>query len=185
MKIYLDEISENGLMLNFSGNEDILSSALTEIHTAQGVAIDPHLKGYLRIIKSGKNAIVTGEVSGAIELQCSRCLEQYSIEKTMELSIVVKTRDPLRREAQDHDEGEDVFLIDGVEFDPGVVIVQELILEVPMKPLCNEDCPGLCSKCGQLKASGYCSCPEEEITDSRWAELAKLKNQLKSPKDEV
>jgi uncharacterized protein len=185
MKINLEEIPEDGLLLKFSGNEDILSPALADVPKEEGLTIDPRVKGSLRIFKRGKDAVVTGEISGIIGLQCSRCLEQYTIEKSLELSLVVKMRDPERREAQDHEVGEDVFLIEGPEFDPGAAIVQEMILDVPMKPLCKEDCPGLCPKCGRLKAPGHCACPEEEISDSRWAKLAALKDRLGGPKGDV
>jgi uncharacterized protein len=185
MKINLEQIPEDGLLLNFSGNEDILSPALAEMPKEQGLSIDPRVKGNIRIFKSGKDAVVTGEISGVIGLQCSRCLEQYAIEKSLELNLVVKMGDAERREGQDHEVGEDVFLIEGPEFDPGVVILQELILDVPMKPLCREDCPGLCPKCGQLKAPGRCACQEEEISDSRWAKLAVLKDRLSGPKEDV
>jgi uncharacterized protein len=55
-----------------------------------------------------------------------------------------------------------------------------LILEMPMRFLCSEDCPGLCPKCGKPKRDGSCNCSEKEI-DPRWAKLAKLRDSF--PKD--
>jgi uncharacterized protein len=47
-------------------------------------------------------------------------------------------------------------------------------MAVPMKALCDEDCAGLCQKCGQNLNQGKCDCPAEEI-DPRWAKLNELK----------
>jgi uncharacterized protein len=49
---------------------------------------------------------------------------------------------------------------------------------MPMKPLCKEDCAGLCTVCGKDLNQGKCVCTQEE-TDPRWAELLKLKNSNK------
>jgi uncharacterized protein len=55
--------------------------------------------------------------------------------------------------------------------------LQELLLEVPMKPLCREDCAGLCPRCGALLGSDHCTCTAESAGDSRWAALARLKKE--------
>jgi uncharacterized protein len=49
---------------------------------------------------------------------------------------------------------------------------------MPMKPLCKEDCAGLCATCGKDLNKVKCKCTQEEI-DPRWAELLKLKNSNK------
>ena len=48
-----------------------------------------------------------------------------------------------------------------------------IILAFPMRLLCDEDCPGLCPKCGKPKREGECGCPTREI-DPRLAVLATL-----------
>jgi uncharacterized protein len=57
-------------------------------------------------------------------------------------------------------------------------IRQYIITAMPMKPLCKEDCAGLCATCGKDLNKVKCSCTQEEI-DPRWAELLKLKNSNK------
>jgi len=51
------------------------------------------------------------------------------------------------------------------------------ILSIPMKKLCNEDCKGLCYKCGKNLNNGSCDCESAEI-DSRWKPLLELKNKV-------
>jgi uncharacterized protein len=56
-------------------------------------------------------------------------------------------------------------------------IRQYALMAIPMKPLCNKDCAGLCQKCGQNLNQGKCNCPAEEI-DPRWSKLAGLRHSL-------
>jgi uncharacterized protein len=52
-----------------------------------------------------------------------------------------------------------------------------LILAVPMKKLCKEDCKGLCYKCGTDLNKSSCDCKQDEI-DDRWSKLLELKNKF-------
>lgn len=54
-----------------------------------------------------------------------------------------------------------------------------LILAVPMKKLCSEDCKGLCYKCGKNLNEGDCAC-DKNVPDARWLPLMDLKNKLKT-----
>src|SRR5215210_5657637 len=60
-----------------------------------------------------------------------------------------------------------------LETDP--ILIEQLQLNIPMKPLCREDCQGLCPVCGADKNTGACSCAESS-PDPRWAALAALKS---------
>jgi uncharacterized protein len=58
------------------------------------------------------------------------------------------------------------------------VIVQEILLSLPMKALCREDCPGLCPQCGAMKDSAECRCSNQDRIDPRWAALEDLKKRI-------
>ncbi len=58
--------------------------------------------------------------------------------------------------------------------------MEQLELNIPMKPLCRPDCKGLCPTCGADRNETACSC-EEPTADSRWAALAALKSRLEAP----
>ncbi len=62
-----------------------------------------------------------------------------------------------------------------LETDP--LLLEQLQLNVPMKPLCRPDCQGLCPTCGADRNEDACSC-EERSADPRWAALAALKSRL-------
>lgn len=56
-------------------------------------------------------------------------------------------------------------------------VSQQIYLEIPEKVLCNDDCKGLCPRCGADLNSGACPCPPEG--DTRWAELSQFVRQEK------
>ena len=64
-------------------------------------------------------------------------------------------------------------VIEDGKLDLDEAIREELLLSFPMRILCQEDCPGLCPKCGKPKRLGDCGCPTWE-PDPRLAVLKQL-----------
>ena len=63
----------------------------------------------------------------------------------------------------------------GDRLDLGEVVREQVLLGLPLKPLCREDCQGLCPRCGKNRNAGPCGCtPEEEEGDPRLEPLRKL-----------
>ena len=60
------------------------------------------------------------------------------------------------------------------QIDLDEVLREQFYLALPMKPLCREDCAGLCPQCGTNRNTGTCSC-ETEPEDPRLAPLRRLK----------
>lgn len=100
--------------------------------------------------------LVQGKISLQLGLSCSRCLQEI----TEPLSL-----DFIEEFSQ---EGEEVI---GDTLDITAGIVENILLEIPQKPLCSEDCKGLCPRCGQDQNRGTCHCQRESI-DPRLAGLA-------------
>lgn len=178
MKIRFEDIPEEGLILNLSGQEDTLCHALESIPPTEGLDISPRVEGHVQILVSGEDYFLLGTINGVMRLQCSRCLADFSMQKRIDLNVVVRRRAEKLSEKESDEPEEDLIYIDGPEIDLADIIVQELLLEAPMKPLCREDCPGLCSRCGALKGSAECICPQETSADPRWDVIARLKKGL-------
>lgn len=110
-----------------------------------------------------------------IESSCSRCLKDF--EETLGLKLdyeIVSTE-----EAEEMDEEEDILVVDHDVMDLEEVIIEELIMKAPMKPLCKEDCKGICNTCGQNLEKGNCNCqPREKEDETIDPRLAKLKGLL-------
>ncbi|WP_077367386.1 YceD family protein [Anaerosalibacter sp. Marseille-P3206] len=115
---------------------------------------------------------LSGYVNYEYTESCARCLKQFTQEVKGVLSgrLIEKTND------YDEDEiDEDVINYEGEILDLTEHIMNAIVLSLPMKSLCSEDCKGLCPKCGKDLNKGKCDCTIEEI-DPR---LAKLKDLFK------
>jgi uncharacterized protein len=181
MRIRIDAIPESGTQLSFSGSEDIISEFLEAVPPPEGVGIDPRVKGTLLIVNQGAKVRVAGSIQAMLQLQCSRCLTDFSMQKTFPVELVLAWGDEAAQLQEDSEESDEntIFLAEPV-LDVSELIVQEILLDIPMKPLCSEDCPGLCPRCGALKGSPECTCPSEEAADPRWSALTRLKKDVLS-----
>ncbi|HEY6146875.1 MAG TPA: DUF177 domain-containing protein, partial [Thermoanaerobaculia bacterium] len=82
------------------------------------------------------------------------------------------TGEPAERELDKDDL--DVYFYDEPEVSVAPIVEERIQMAVPMKPLCREDCLGLCPTCGKDLNQGPCNCRDEAI-DPRWEALSKLK----------
>ena len=103
---------------------------------------------------------------------CARCLEPVSGDFVARLERTVAAEGTLSEEQLEENVDEYV-VIEGGMLDLDEVIREELLLSFPMRFLCEEDCPGLCPKCGKPKRLGDCGCPTFE-PDPRLAVLKTL-----------
>jgi uncharacterized protein len=103
---------------------------------------------------------LVGQVTTTLELTCSRCLEQFQTQAAESFDVVFL---PHREDAGDTDlkiEDDDLtttYYRDHV-IDLGQIMQEQFYLAVPMKPLCREDCRGLCANCGTNLNNGSCGC---------------------------
>lgn len=105
-------------------------------------------------------------VKFSLDLVCDRCLEPFVRDEDLsfEHTLVQKL---------DSDQDEDYILCPGGVLDLGELVRTDVLLELPTKVLCSEDCKGLCEQCGQNLNFGSCKCEKKEI-DPRLAVLGQL-----------
>jgi len=113
----------------------------------------------LEIYNTRDSFVVKGTLEAELILSCSRCLKKYSSPIKLDIS-----EDVMKSEMEDEEE---LYLDD--------IIVDNIILSLPMKPLCSEDCKGICPECGQNLNEGECDC-EVETVDPRLAKLKEFYN---------
>ena len=104
---------------------------------------------------------------------CARCLSEVSGVYSMPFERTVVTEGTLTEEQEEDNVDEYVILQNGM-LDIDDSVREALILTFPMRLLCDEDCLGLCPKCGKPRREGECGCTTKEV-DPRWAVLASLK----------
>lgn len=134
-----------------------------------GAAFLEPVKVDLVVRNTGKLYVAHGELHTCISLLCSRCLEQlvFPIDTILDFSIVEADQ------AEEQGVSEDVFILDQDEVDLQPLIEEILIMEIPLIPLCNPDCSGLCPVCGINRNTGSCDCGRDNI-DPRWEKLKNL-----------
>ena len=118
---------------------------------------------------------IAGRVDTTLELACSRCLEGFRVpvRAPFDLLFLPAASEPAlpEQEIEDDDLGTSYYR-EGV-IDLADVVREQLSLSLPMKPLCQEGCRGLCPECGTNLNSGACDCaPRWE--DPRLAPLKAL-----------
>jgi len=113
-------------------------------------------------------------------LQCSRCLDKYTQDIEGDFEIVARRlrTGESHHEYPEYDIKDDDTKLIYLEHDENMVDITDLvrdaiILTVPLKPICSDNCKGLCSICGHNLNQGECGCKSERI-DSRWNRLSQL-----------
>jgi len=133
--------------------------------------------GELKLTRIDQRILVQGKVTIDVPLVCSRCLQPFScsipinIEEEYYPTIDINTGTKL----PPPDESGSFTINDHHILDLTEAIRQYKVIALPMKPLCQEECAGICPTCGKNLNEGPCDCPSNEI-DPRWAELLKLRN---------
>ena len=104
------------------------------------------------------------------DTECDRCLAPVHGVFALEIAKTVVSEGTLVGDDEDNDEY--AVAVDGF-LDVDELLSEMILLEFPTKILCEEDCPGLCPKCGKPRREGSCSCVTKEV-DPRLAILQKL-----------
>jgi uncharacterized protein len=135
----------------------------------------------------GPNIFFEGAAEGVLSLECSRCLARYGHVLREPFRLILEPagdRVPADPEAAEALSKDGVCLGDeieagwfrGNEIDLGAFFREVVSLAVPLKPLCDEACVGLCPNCGADLGDQKCGCGEVR-PDSPFAVLAALKNE--------
>lgn len=188
MNILIKEIPESGKDISLEAVKEgwfrqILKEALGELHHE-----GENGKAVFHLLRTGQNVDCRGEVSCDLHPTCCRCLKDFPLH--LEVPIHLTLAPLFENERQLKIEGEDeVELVkedlefafyEGDTFNLGDLIREQVILTVPMQPLCSKECKGLCQSCGQDLNDGPCQCKEEHV-EHRWDALrgVKLKRQAR------
>ena len=119
---------------------------------------------------------LAGHVRTRLELSCSRCLEPFVMPVDAEFDIrylpASEASDEREREVAEEDLETSVYRDDQIDLND--LVREQFYLALPMKPLCRDDCRGLCAQCGINLNTASCDCaPAWE--DPRLAPLRQLK----------
>ncbi len=119
-----------------------------------------------KVYHLNQDIYIEGTIEGIAELTCYRCLKKFhkNIIGTIHEKLIKKESLPVA-------DGEDDLVIKNNTIDIATVIENTLILSLPMKIICNDQCKGLCPVCGINRNDHTCHCKQDETHP----EFAKLK----------
>ena len=140
-----------------------------------GEPVELALEADLRIQKSGEEYFCQGKVNAIVNVECSRCLNGFDLELENETDFIICSEADHAEDEKEAIDTEDYVYFSGsdIQADISEIVRQTIILSVAMKPLCSEDCKGICPQCGINLNENTCSCETEKI-DPRWESLKKL-----------
>jgi uncharacterized protein len=159
------------------GALDLGTDALqrTALHTTGQADLVEEIEGQRRI----PDIRLRGKLAAAIELPCARCVEpvQYDVKSDFDLLYRPINADAHPDEAAISEAETEIgfYQGDGIQLED--VIKEQVLLALPPKMLCREDCKGLCPQCGKNLNQGSCRC-ETKLSDPRWAALESIKGKL-------
>jgi uncharacterized protein len=177
MLVYLEDILPEGIEMEVRLDPE--DPAVRELDIKEPVI------GSFQIKRIGQQVMVGGTVVGDVMLRCGRCLGDFDFHIQEEVNIELRPVFDLERSGHEVELGSndlDVDFFKGDALDLSHIVAEQIALLVPMKPLCQEDCAGICSRCGAKLNENQCECMSAE-TDDRWGALLQLKEQMKKNQD--
>jgi DUF177 domain-containing protein len=174
VRLRIDEITAEAREVSFLQSEEDVNRRLAqgpvhEFRVGGAIAVD------LSYYRAGMELFFEGRLSAPMVAACARCAEEFSAPSARPFRFVLAPR-----AAADDAEGrvrtEDLefSLYDGDQIDLAPLVAEQLILALPSRALCREDCRGLCPHCGVNLNLQQCDC-EQPARDPRLAVLRTLK----------
>lgn len=145
-----------------SGEGRLEGSPAMVVPAGDPITIDVQLESVVEGIYVG------GTASAHLEGECSRCLDPVEQDVVARLDELFTYPAKVPADAEE----DDIVVLDGDEVDLGPLLHDALVLAADERPLCREDCPGLCTQCGFRMEDD----PEHhhDVIDERWAGLKDL-----------
>ena len=147
---------------SFRPSEDsLLATVYSDVDFAEPIIVTGYVKnmaGYM---------MLSADVKVSYSTVCARCVEPVS--NVLEISF----EKDIASSGEVSSENDDYIMIEDKKLDLLPTVEEEIMLEMPSRTLCKEDCLGLCHKCGKNLNEGDCDCGKKEV-DPRLAILKTL-----------
>jgi len=164
-----------GLLRSEMGATRGFSISGETLHTLDGSIVD--INGPVRLLRTDSTILVSAKLTARADAECSRCTEPAGVELSFGIEEEfrsVNTDLRMRRGTREEQAGEDWFTIASDNLlDLSEPIRQAAISAMPIAPICDAACAGLCPKCSANQNSTSCACAER-TTDRRWRSLEAL-----------
>jgi uncharacterized protein len=202
LAINIDDIPEGGMSIAINhpdglrksgtgkeGVEGKIDLSPLEVHTVIGggpwqdellnAFDDPYLsfnKGFsswITLFIANGSVIVRGRIVTAVNISCSRCAELFDHPIDIDFKSVLTRDEVSEKEIELTPKELEYTFFSGEKIDLGEIVTEQIALNLPVKPLCMDNCLGLCVLCGKNRNVEKCDCKEDKI-DIRFEKLRHL-----------
>jgi uncharacterized protein len=163
MRIHTEGLKESSLALEFDQKAEVFP-VLQELIRRRECDFTAPIRVRLKAARIGEMVEVEGTLETTLRLTCGRCLTEFTGPLATDFTITyaqeVHGLPADDAPAEGRAEAEEAGLIGfrGEEIDLTEGIQEQVVLCLPMRPLCREDCKGLCAACGTDLNAGECNC---------------------------
>ncbi len=168
LKISLDDIPPEGLEVPIEDREGLVIKDCFPIKTP--------IIGRVFLQRWGPIVKIRGHIETTLVLICDRCTENFywPISENIDIELhPIASLKAVQEEVRLSKEDLDVSFFDGDLIEVDEVVREQILLAVPMRKLCRQDCKGLCPVCGQNLNKETCACKPLK-QESPFAILKKL-----------
>lgn len=179
MQLHVDDIKEQGLRLDYSEPPDTFP-ALVDLQQQGEVRFEGPVLVAGRVQRIGDLIEVEGMVKTQVSVPCSRCLETVSLPLESRFALTFTRDQPVVTEEETDQEIElsveemGMIPFSGEDIDLREAIQEQVIIALPLQPLCGPDCRGLCPQCGADLNRETCNC-RPPVFNNRFAKLKNIK----------
>ncbi|MCC6327086.1 MAG: DUF177 domain-containing protein [Acidobacteria bacterium] len=154
----------------FRAGADQIALDTPNYRIAGPVTVEGEIEKHIVSIK------VRGNIGGNVTIDCTRCVQPVEHALSIDFDVEYLTEGRLGSEGE-HEIGSadlETDELQGNTLDLTQLAREQILLNIPEQFLCQDECKGLCEKCGGNRNLVDCRCGQDEI-DPRWAALKNLK----------
>jgi uncharacterized protein len=122
------------------------------------------------LTNTGEGLLLHGTITAPYEVSCSRCLAPFAFTVATDVdTLFIEEGSPAER-----DEDQDILEFAGDQIDIAPVIESAIRVEMPLAPVCDDECAGICPECGTDLNASACTCADQPALDGPFAGLKDL-----------
>jgi uncharacterized protein len=169
--IDIEDIGVEGLIIDIVKSPSFFDFDDRDFKIVHDVTINCSLS------RSEHDVYLKGKVSTTLKFRCSRCIDNFieDIDTEFSAEYIPEKKEYHKEEIELGESDLNVYYYEGGRLDIFPSVMDQILLSIPIKPLCNENCLGLCPHCGQKLNIHKCSCKEED-GDNRFSILKRIQH---------
>lgn len=178
LKIKVADIPAEGQKLVWELTPQEVNARLKSLASEALILVSP-VRVNIKLERTGRRVLAQGPISTQFRLTCSRCLDEFDQPIADSLFMVFSPRIQVEEMAEENAGSMNEEYYNGEEIDIWLIIKENLFLSIPIKPVCRDNCRGLCPKCGQNLNSGECGC-SRPTGHPGMAKMKQIRDKLKA-----